>query len=203
MPGIYWQSILGIVGSAAAGYLLGNIQTAVIISKRVFHDDVRGHGSGNAGSTNMARVFGLKPGLFTFAGDCVKAVLAVLLGRWLLGTLGGYIAGFCAVLGHCYPALASFRGGKGVACSFAVVWMSFPLGALIASAAAALVMWRFKRVSLCSLVGIAAFLLAVVLLRSGEPALVALASLLVVIVYIRHIDNIRRLVKGEEKELFF
>ncbi len=100
---------------AIAAYLLGNVQFAIILSKWKYHDDVRKHGSGNAGSTNMLRVFGLKPGLLTFAGDFCKGVLAVLLGRLVAGERGSYVAALFVVLGHDFPVFLQFKGGKGVA----------------------------------------------------------------------------------------
>ena len=99
---------------AVIGYLLGNFQTAIVVSRRILKDDVRDHGSGNPGATNMTRTFGTKWGLVTFAGDALKCVLAVLLGRWMAGawglfpsdaalsvSTGGYMAGAFVVLGHC------------------------------------------------------------------------------------------------------
>lgn len=186
---------------ALAGYLCGNLQTAILISKRYYHDDVRDHGSGNAGSTNMVRVFGIKPGALTFAGDFLKAVVAVLLGRLIMGTLGGYIGGLFVVLGHCFPVLAGFRGGKGVASSLAVAWMVFPLGAAATSVTAALLLLLTKRISICSLAGVLVFVVMTVLLRRTDVALVALAAALFTLIYVRHIDNIRRLLRGEEKQI--
>lgn len=187
--------------TAALGYLLGNFQTAILLSKYKFHDDVRNHGSGNAGSTNMVRVFGLKPGLVTFAGDCLKAVLSILAGRLLMGEVGGYIAGFFTVLGHCYPAFAGLRGGKGVACSLAIMWMVFPLGAAIASAIALAVFFLTKRISVVSLSGILAFCISAAALNSENLPLMILAVLLTLLVYVRHIDNIKRILRGEEKQI--
>ena len=194
----YSFNMLLCLASAAVGSLCGNLQTAILISKRYYHDDVRGHGSGNAGSTNMVRVFGFKPGIVTFLGDFCKAIAAVLLGRLLMGTLGGYVSALFAVLGHCYPAFAGFRGGKGVASSFAIAWMTFPLGAAITTVVAALVLAVTKKVSLVSLSGVLVFLIATLVFRFSDIALVVLAALLTAIVYLRHIDNIRRLLHNEE-----
>ena len=182
-----WNTLFAIA-CALIGYLCGNLQTSILISKRFYHDDVRDHGSGNAGSTNMVRVFGFKPGIVTFVGDFVKAVIAVLLGRLLMG-------------GHCFPAFAGFRGGKGVASSFAIAWMTFPLGAAITTVAVAIVLAASKKVSLGSLSGMVVFLLTTVLLRRTDVALMALAFVLTVLVYLRHLDNIRRLLHGEEKQI--
>lgn len=85
------------------GYLLGNLQFAIVFSHLLYHDDVREHGSGNAGSTNMLRVFGLKSGLLTFIGDFLKGVAAVLIGRSLGGAIGSYCMALGAILGHDFP----------------------------------------------------------------------------------------------------
>lgn len=187
--------------AAAIGYLLGNVQTSILISKFYFHDDVRGHGSGNAGSTNMLRVFGLGPGALTFIGDFTKAIAAVLLGRLIMGTLGGYIAGLFAVIGHCWPVFAGFRGGKGVASTVGIGIIVFPLGGIAAIVVGALLVLITKRVSVMSLSGVLAFLIMVLIFRLENLALVILTVLLFLLVYLRHIDNIKRLIRGEEKPL--
>jgi len=197
----YAFNTVACIACVLGGYLLGNFQTAIIISKRVFHDDVRGHGSGNAGSTNMVRVFGFKPGIATFIGDFCKGILAVLCGRLLMGPLGGYIAALSTVVGHCYPVFAGLRGGKGVASSFAIAWMTFPLGAIITTFAVAIILLTTKKVSVGSLSGMLVFLLSVIIFRSSDIALLAMTAALVVLVYFRHTDNIRRLLRGEEKEI--
>ncbi len=186
---------------AAIGYVLGNIQTAIIISKSFYHDDVRNHGSGNAGSTNMIRVFGLKPGAITFAGDFLKSVVSILIGRFLFGSLGGYIAGFMAVFGHCYPAFAHFRGGKGVASSVGLAFMVNPLGAVFSVTLGAIVFSITKRVSVASLLSILLFFISVVILKGADMALVVTTGLIVILVYVRHIENIKRLIRGEEAKL--
>lgn len=193
--------VLAALLAAAIGYLLGNVQTSILISKFYFHDDVRGHGSGNAGSTNMLRVFGLGPGALTFIGDFTKAIAAVLLGRLIMGTLGGYIAGLFAVIGHCWPVFAGFRGGKGVASTVGIGIIVFPLGGIAAIVVGALLVLITKRVSVMSLSGVLAFLIMVLIFRLENLALVILTVLLFLLVYLRHIDNIKRLIRGEEKPL--
>lgn len=183
---------------AVIGYLLGNIETAIIVSKLFFHDDVRNHGSGNAGSTNMLRVYGKWPGLITFIGDFLKAVLAVLAGRFLMGALGGYVGGFFVVIGHCWPVFSGFRGGKGVASSCGLAFMTFPLGAGISLGIGLILLAVTKKVSIMSLSAILLFFVSVLVFRASDTALVVLSLLLMIVVYIRHIDNIRRLLRGEE-----
>lgn len=198
--GYAWNPLLALA-AAAAGYVLGNFQTAILISKRAFHDDVREHGSGNAGTTNMIRVFGMKPGIVTFIGDCAKAIAGVLLGRLIMGTLGGYIAGLFVIVGHCWPVFAGFRGGKGVASSLGIAWMTFPLGAAITTAAAVITFLFSRKISLCSLIGTAVLFVSVLIFRFSDLALVLLAAMIVLLVYVRHKENICRLIHGGEKRI--
>jgi len=109
--------------TAAQGYLLGSIDTGILVSRYIYRDDVRTHGSGAAGMTNMLRTFGKKAAALTAAGDVLKGVLAVCIGRWLFSLLpaggvspyiGVYLAAVCAVIGHLKPLYFGFKGGKGV-----------------------------------------------------------------------------------------
>lgn len=188
--------------SAVAGYLIGNLQTAVIISKFLYKDDVRNHGSGNAGSTNMLRVFGLKSGLVTFIGDFIKGILAVLAGRWIAGETGGYIASVAVVLGHCFPAFLQFRGGKGVASMLGIAWMLNPLFAAVMTVWAALMVLLTRTISIVSLSGVTLYLILVLVFASGNTGFVIAFSLLWLLIVLRHTDNIRRLLKGEESKVF-
>ena len=106
--------ILRYLAAAAAAYLLGSISTGVLLSRGLFHDDVRQHGSGGTGATNMLRTFKLKAALATFAGDAAKAAAAVLLGRAIAGFDGGCVAAVFVIVGHMWPLFFGFRGGKGV-----------------------------------------------------------------------------------------
>ena len=113
-----------VLAAAAQAYLLGSVDTGILVSKYLYHDDVRNHGSGAAGMTNMLRTFGKKAAAMTAAGDVFKGVLAVCIGRWLFQLLpadagvspylGVYLAAIFAVLGHLYPLYFGFKGGKGV-----------------------------------------------------------------------------------------
>jgi glycerol-3-phosphate acyltransferase PlsY len=119
------SAIAAVVATALEAYLLGSIDTGILVSCLVYHDDVRNHGSGAAGMTNMLRTFGKKAAAMTATGDVLKGVLAVCLGRWLFATLlqdsgsispylGVYLAAIFAVIGHSKPLYFGFKGGKGV-----------------------------------------------------------------------------------------
>lgn len=106
--------------TAAAAYFLGCFNGAVIISKYILRDDVRNHGSGNAGLTNFYRTFGGPLTLAVILCDVLKAVIAVWLGTWLLGQATGWLvmskywAGVFCLLGHMFPCMFHFKGGKGI-----------------------------------------------------------------------------------------
>lgn len=115
--------ILLLLAIAAQAYLLGSLDSGIIISKFVFHDDIRNHGSGNAGMTNILRTFGKRAAAATLFGDMFKGFLAVILGEIIFGfmpqtlfgsVVGGFIAMIFAVIGHLKPIFFGFRGGKGV-----------------------------------------------------------------------------------------
>lgn len=131
-----WVKLLVI---AVCGYMLGNISAGMIISNHLAKIDIRQHGSKSTGATNMFRVLGAKASLLTLFGDALKGALACLLGLWLLGrdgvTLGGvflegpigvYLGGVCAVLGHMWPVVYKFRGGKASPPALAWPWWWIP-----------------------------------------------------------------------------
>lgn len=117
------MDFLIVLAVALEAYLLGSIDTGILVSKFVYHDDVRRHGSGAAGMTNMLRTFGKKAAAMTAAGDVLKGVAAVCIARWLFGYMSGqlfsqflgiYLAAILAVIGHLKPIYFGFKGGKGV-----------------------------------------------------------------------------------------
>jgi len=199
--GIYAITVWTVIACIVIGYLLGNIQTAIIVSRAYYHDDVRNHGSGNAGSTNMVRVYGYGPGAITFAGDSLKALLGVLAGQLLCGQVGGYIAGLFVVVGHCWPVFDGFRGGKGVASSYSIAIFTFPLGALGAILIGGVILLISKKMSIMSLAAMLIFFLAALLFQLANLPLVILAGLLTIVVFVRHTENIQRLIHGEEQRL--
>jgi len=192
---------LMLVLCALIGYLLGNVQFAVIISRLKYKDDIRNHGSGNAGSTNMLRVFGLKPGLVTFVGDFLKGVAGVLIGRLLFGETGGYVTALFVVIGHDFPAFLGFKGGKGVAATFGAVWIINPWYGLVITVVAAVTLLIFKTISIVSLAGASAGILTALVIDGGDLLRVIVIFILWALIVLRHLENIQRIVKGQESKL--
>lgn len=200
----------------AIGYFLGNIQSALIISKLFFHDDIRKYGSGNAGSTNMIRVYGRKFGFLTFAGDAGKAFLAFFLGR-LIGKLlglhadpalaadiGGCISILSCAFGHCYPVLYKFKGGKAAACCFALMYCFCWQAAIAATIAFILIFLATRRVSVISMSAAILFCIFTaicVALGWTKPYYLWYAIPAASLILYRHIPNIKRLIRGEEPKL--
>ncbi|MBQ7455240.1 MAG: glycerol-3-phosphate 1-O-acyltransferase PlsY [Clostridia bacterium] len=185
--------------SAACGYLLGSVSTGIIYS-RMLGRDIRTQGSKNSGATNMTRVHGFKEGFITFLGDCVKGVLAALIGLWLGGLHAAMIAGLFALIGHMWPVFFGFRGGKGVSTAIGVGLVTFPLFGGIAVAVGGAVMLLSRYVSLGSIMGMAVFGLTVSIVCGLWPAgvwAVAMAALVIV----RHSGNIGRLLHGTERRM--
>ena len=187
--------------AAIAGYLIGNIQFAVIFSYLLHHDDVRHHGSGNAGSTNMLRVFGLKAGVITFIGDLIKGAGAVLLGRAIGGQEAAYCAALGVVIGHCWPVFFRFKGGKGVASSLGAAVLLNPLWGLVAGVAGIVVAAITRKISPASLTGFTVYLIIALIYGNTMWDKISAILLFAIVVY-RHRENIARLIHGEESAVF-
>jgi glycerol-3-phosphate acyltransferase PlsY len=181
---------------ALVGYLLGGFSTGLLLSS-LSKIDLRSKGSKSTGATNVTRVMGLSAGLLTFLGDCAKAVLSVLLGRVIAGDPGGMIGGLFAVVGHNWPIYYRFKGGKGVACSVAVVFLHAPVVGLIAGAIAISVIAFTRYVSLGSLVFLALSTILIFMMKEPWPMGVWSLLLFLVATY-RHRENIKRLLEGKE-----
>ena len=127
---------LAYVITGVIAYLLGSISTGILVAQKNHGPNLREVGSKNTGASNVLRTMGLKSGLITFVGDCGKAAVACLIGRWLLAPYGAslygaMLAGLLVILGHNWPVFFQFKGGKGVASSCGVMLVCFPLPAII------------------------------------------------------------------------
>ena len=193
--------------AAVGGYLLGSIPFGVVITRAAGAGDVRNIGSGNIGATNVLRTGRKDLALATLLLDAGKGAVALLIARWLFGSeLAGAIAGGAAFIGHLFPVWLKFKGGKGVATFFGLLIAAhWPLG-LMAGATWLIVAFLLRYSSLAAL--IAAFMAPIYAilpipalgLPVGQPILV-LAFVTAVLIWIRHHENIARLLKGAEPRI--
>ena len=180
------------------GYLLGSVNVSILISK-LMGGDVRQKGSGNAGATNMARVYGLGVGVVTMALDMVKAALAMLLGQRLLGDWGLMAGGLACIVGHCFPAFHSFRGGKGISVGGMIAfWIDWRVGLFVVAlfALGAVLSKKVSVRSICAAVGIS---IAALIFGVSLPRLL-LAVLSMAVALFQHRANMKRLSDGTEPD---
>lgn len=186
----------------AASYLAGSIPFGLIIARFVKGIDLRQHGSGNIGATNVGRVLGKKWGLICLFLDALKGLLPVwLFPVWICGTDGdmAVVAGVATIVGHMFPCWLGFRGGKGVATSLGVTGMLSPWGLLVGAIAFFGSFAIFRIVSLSSIlaaIAFAGFYLTPFSRHSTSLAIFSAAVPLLIIV--QHRSNIKRLLRGEE-----
>lgn len=184
------------------GYLLGSISTGVLLSRRFAHTDIRSQGSGNSGTTNMLRVMGKKYALLTFAGDMLKGILAVLIGKQLVGgAVGGMLGATGAILGHNFPVFFGFKGGKGIATSFGSLLFVFPLQALAAFGVFLLVVAITRYVSAGSIAAAASLPVFILLTTPPDPIIGTLSVAVGLLAILRHHQNIKRLLNHTESKL--
>ena len=203
-------------------YLLGSINFGLIISNKKFHDDIRTHGSGNAGTTNMLRTYGKRAAVLTLLGDMLKAVIAVGLGYLIVGTnivandpvtgeafhykdqFGAAIAGFFVMMGHMFPIFFKFKGGKGVATSGMVILMISPITCLFCLIIFVIIVAGTKYVSLGSVMGLIFYPILLVAFSGGQnPTACIMAVLMALAVVYMHRENLKRLREGTERKLSF
>ncbi len=142
--------IIIVLACAVLGYLIGSLNFGIILSK-IYGRDIRESGSGNAGATNMMRVYGKKASILTLVGDVLKTIIAVFLSRFLLlGDIGAYVTGLFVIIGHAWPVYFKFKGGKGVAAIAAFCLITNPIVFLIELAIFLAILFGFKMVSLGS-----------------------------------------------------
>ena len=190
------------------GYFLGNLNGAFIMYNLLTHEDIRKSGSGNAGLTNFMRQFGPGKGIWVLLIDIGKAVASCLIGKALFAPLGmpmeGLMFGALAVsLGHDFPALLGFHGGKGIVCGFSVALCADWRCALIILAVFAICLYFTRYVSLSSILGAAAFCVGFAVLHWQEPVVAVIGVLIGLLAIFMHRSNIKRLLSGTEKKATF
>ncbi len=205
--GYFWKeiplipSMLLVLVYVLIPYLLGSINTAILVSKHFYHDDIRNYGSGNAGFTNVMRTYGKKAAAITLVGDILKTILAVLVGWCVFGYLTAYIAGFACFLGHIFPVFYRFKGGKGVLCLTAILimldWRIF-LTLLVVFVG---IVMATKYISAGSV--ICAMMFPLMLNRMNNTGIYMIefvAIAMAVIVVIKHRENLKRIFNGTESK---
>ena len=189
---LYWIVVL------IAGYLLGSLSFSIIFSKLI-GKDIRKQGSGNAGATNMARVFGWAAGVATLAFDFLKAAAAMWIGRKLLGDTGICLGGIASMVGHCWPVFHDFKGGKGISVGAAIGFI-IDLRVMVVIVLVFLVVAVVsKKVSLGS-ISAAVSIIPATWVFAPRPAMLALACFGMVVAITRHKENIKRLMAGTEPD---
>ncbi len=186
-------------------YLLGSINTSIIVSKIMIGDDIRNHGSGNAGATNTLRTVGKKGAIFVVIGDILKTVIAVVVAKYILKNEPNavFIAGLGAVLGHNFPLYFKFKGGKGIIVSTVSMLFADPILCLIVVIFAITVMGVSKYVSLGSILGAVLFVILSILFKGSSPDFIVFALMLATLAIYMHKENLARLLSGTENKLSF
>lgn len=198
----YGLMILGYLACMVIPYLIGSLNIGILISQKIYKQDVRDLGSKNAGATNMARVFGMKAGLLTIACEFLKTAIAVCVGRAIFGLEGMYIAGLFAIIGQMFPIFFKFKGGKGVAATGAVILLINPVVFLILIAVFIIIVAGTKYVSLASIMAL--LLYPLVLNRIDGPGISNIIALITAaLVWYRHKENIIRLWNKQERKFEF
>ncbi len=202
--GVVWTVILSIVC-----YLVGSINSSILISRIVSGKDIRESGSGNAGATNMLRTMGKKYAIITLVIDILKGVIAIILANLAMklgaSSASSYIAGVAVVLGHNFPIFFGFRGGKGVATSLGVVLLlDWRIGLAVLIIALA-IMIATRYVSLGSVVAAVVFIIiqtaVMFIANTFDVVRFICVMILGMLLIVRHRANIVRLINGEENKL--
>lgn len=219
-PSVFYPYyIIGTILVIAVGYLLGSVNSSIIISKLLYRDDIRRHGSGNAGTTNMLRTYGKLAALLTLLGDIAKTALSVLFAAVLFGfnysagisTGAGfcYVAGLFTILGHVFPVYYGFKGGKGVLATAAMALILSPVAFLFLLVLFIIIVAVSKYVSLGSVTVAVLYPVVLhgmfqVLFGSAMPGLTALSVIAAAILIVWcHRHNLERISNRTENKISF
>ena len=195
---------------AVASYLIGSISSAILVGRVLSGDDIRTHGSGNAGATNALRTYGKMAAVYVTLGDCLKAVIccvgAMLIAKYTpLGAentkLAIYAAGVGVALGHNFPLYFNFKGGKGILVSITALFFADWKIALAVFVISVTIMVITKLVSLGSVIGSSLFIVFAFIFRLNDVSYVVFTTLLALLAIWRHRANIVRLIKGNESKI--
>ena len=178
-------------------YLLGSIPFGIVFAKSS-KVDIRNHGSGNIGATNVARVIGKKAGLMTLAADVLKGVAAVAIASYVLDEVWQVaVAGLMAFVGHVYSVFLKFKGGKGVATGLGIFLYLMPLAAVSTMAVFGVSLWLSSYVSVGSIIG-ALSLPLFGIYYDVPPEFIAISVIVALIIVQKHVGNMERILDGTE-----
>lgn len=185
--------------AALIAYLVGAIPFGTVIARLFGLGNLRDIGSGNIGATNVLRTGNKLAAFLTLILDAGKAGAAVLVARSILGEDAAQVAGFFAFLGHCFPVYLKFKGGKGVATFFGMlIALYWPLG-IAAGAVWIFIAYTFRFSSLAALM--ASLMAPAIAWGLGRPDFLVLTVMLTILVWVRHSENITRLLNGTESKI--
>ena len=214
----WWRYVLVIIIS----YFIGNISFARIFSKKIMKEDITQKGSGNPGTMNMLRSFGFKAGILTLTFDALKASVSALIGFFVFGGINGsyidvwgihssstammglYIAGLSAIVGHNFPVIYKFKGGKGVACMLGVFLISSPLWVALCFIFCFIYLYIFDYAAVSSFIFISIMTFIEALKYTGENSNLIITILLFVmycLTWFMHRQNIFRILVGKENKV--
>lgn len=197
---------LALTLSALLGYLFGNLNGAILISRLVKHEDVRTHGSGNAGLTNFLRSYGGAVTLIVVLIDFGKTVAACLLATLFLPRdplLAKIVAGVGVQLGHVFPVFFGFHGGKGILCGAAIALVTDWRVFVIAMPVFILLFFTTRLVSLASLTAVACFGVLYAVFYPARPEIWIITICEAAFAFVMHRGNIVRLLHGQERKTYF
>lgn len=198
------------IACAVVAYLLGSLNGGIMVTQLLNNADIRESGSGNAGFTNVKRVYGAKCAAIVCIVDIIKTVVACGVGGFVIShfTANSYIAGalLCglfAQIGHIFPVYYGFKGGKGFICGMATIFMADPLILLGAFLVLTVVTLISKYVSLGSLCATLSYAIMFVVFHNNDTAAYLISIALAVVVFISHRENIKRLINKTERKTYF
>ncbi len=195
-------TVIGLLVLAAViAYLLGSIPFSYIFTKAIKGEDIRKKGSGNVGTTNALRSYGWGMGILTLVCDVLKGVAAALIGLWLAGEIGLYLASVCAVAGHNFSIYLKFKGGKGIATTTGVLLIIQPIPTVIIFGCCVVLVAITKIMSIGSIIGLIVSAVAAFALSGGNVYWNIAVLIITIMGVVSHRENIGRLARGEENKL--
>ena len=200
-----------VIFCSAIAYLLGSVNTSIIVSKLMGKSDIRNFGSGNAGATNTLRVLGKGAAVLVVLGDLLKGVLAVLIARYAYSYFGitgdahlaEYFSALFVIIGHIYPLYFGFKGGKGIMTGAATIFVLDWEIAVILLLIFVVIFALTRYVSLGSCISSAMYPVLVYMFHGSDRYFIALSVAVAIIAVYKHRTNIQRLIKGTESKTYF